>query len=284
MKLINFAEQYLTYHDPIKGEWVVGVKLQHYEKNFLKSLSAFNYTANIASRQMHMSTLMATYIAHAMIFDKKKIGVMGNNLDQSKEMISKIRLIIKNYILKNPLKVNIFDENKRVITLNNGGAVKAFINNGIAGCSQNVDILFIDHAAFIYNLREIIVAMTPTLAVGGSLHMVSTPNGINEFHKLYSNGLTGRNKYLAGRYQYSLNSKYTPEWVEDMKRSISNDDRWRQEMELEFFSADRAKNKMVQFRLTTELFDKIEMRAYEKKLSVSKYLRNLIDNDLQNKD
>lgn len=284
MKLINFAEQYLTYHDPIKSEWVVGVKLQKYEKDFLKSLSTFNHTANIASRQMHMSTLMATYIAHAMIFDKKMIGVMNTKLDLSKETISSIKQIIKNYILKNPLKVNIFDDSKITITLNNGGAVKAFVANATTGCSQNIDMLFIDHAAFIPNLREIIVAMAPTLRVGGSLHMVSTPNGINYFHKIYFDGLTGRNHYLAGRYHYSLNSEYTPEWVKATKRAYNNDDGWRQEMELEFFSIHRPKNKMIQFRLTTELYDKIEMKAYEKKLSVSEYLRKLIDNDLQTKD
>lgn len=286
MNIIDFAEQYNTHYDILKGKWVVGGYHQQFEKDFLQQLNDNKFTTSLFSRQMYSSTLMATFIAYSMIFNKKVIAVFGPRLANSNELVSKVKLVIKKYIEKNPPNIDeddasntidIFVDNKQSITLNNGSMVRAFSSKSPV-CSLSVDMIFIDQAAFIPNLRELYGASVPALKTGGGIHMVSNPNGVEHFCQIYN---SDSNVFVKGRYHYSLNSRYSsPEWLESMKE-ILPEDIWRRELELEFFCVNRPKNQMIQFRLTTELHDKLFIKAHEKKISISDYLRQLIDKDLR---
>ncbi len=280
MDIIEFTKQYSQYHDPIKDEWLTNTNPQQYEINFLTSLSKHKFTIDLFSRQMYGSTLMAIHIAYSLIFEKKMIGVCAPKTHISCEILIKVKKILQNYIDKNPSGVKIFDENKRTIILNNGGGVKVI--SGVMGtCSHSFNSFYIDQAAYVHDFEGLMGALMVSTE---SMHMISTPNGLNRFFNVYTDASVGKNKFISGRFHYSLNSRRTPEWVRIMKETLNNENMWRQEMELEFLSVDRPKNKMIQFRTTTELYDKIETKAYESKMSVSDYLRKLIDNDLQLKN
>ena len=59
--------------------------------------------------------------------------------------------------------------------------------SGIRGYSIN--LLFIDEAAFIDNWDEFFTSVYPTISSGSETKMilVSTPNGLNHFHKTWIN-------------------------------------------------------------------------------------------------
>lgn len=276
MDIIEFTKQYSQYHDPVKGEWCTKTNPQQYEKDFLNSLENNRFTISLFSRQMYGTTLMAIHIAYSLIFENKKIGICSPKLDMSSQILIKVKKIIQNYIDKNPFSVKIFDETKRMISLTNGGAVK-IISGAMGSCGHEFDSFYIDQAAFVDDLKNLMAAL---FVICKSIHMISSPNGLNHFFNIYYDGSRKCNLFETGKYHYSLNSRSTLEWISQMKNIIQNDNLWRQDMELEFLSVDRPMNKMIQFRVTTELYDKIEIKAYENRLSISDYLRKLIDADL----
>ncbi len=67
MNIIEFAEDFGIFFSPVKATWVTDNKLQQYEKDFLSDLVEHRFTLALASRQMNMTTLLATYAAYRLI-------------------------------------------------------------------------------------------------------------------------------------------------------------------------------------------------------------------------
>jgi phage FluMu gp28-like protein len=61
----------------------------------------------------------------------------------------------------------------------------------------SINLLFIDEAAFIDNWDEFFTSVFPTISSGKStkIVLVSTPNGMNHFYKLWDGAATGENNY-----------------------------------------------------------------------------------------
>jgi len=278
MDLIKFAERYRVYNNPIEGRLEYGGKLLTYQSDFLDSLVENRFTISLASRQMTMTTLLATYIAHTLIFGtEEKLIYISPKLDQSRYFVNIVRDILAKYINENPDTVVITNTTKLELFLSNGNRIKAMSSSTDSMRGYSVTKVFIDQAAFIRNLEDIYSAIMSSLATNGCLHMVTTPNGLNFFASLYLN----QSSFLTRRYRYTLNPiKFTPQHIKQLRNDI--DERiWQQEMELEFVT-NAPFDYLIQCRVKEDIFTGINQRLILKKESMSNYLRGLIQDDLKN--
>jgi len=282
MNIIEFTEKYNTFYSPLH-DWVKECTLLYYERDFLNSLMDNKFTINLHSRQMNITQLMAAYAAYNLIFgDEESIVYLSCKNDLSKRFVERVRLIIQNYIEKNNLKEDEF------IAINNQQKIVLCNGNIFAGKSATIDAtrgytltkLLIDNAGHIDNLEVIYSALIPSLASRNSnIHMAGQPNGITFFTKL----ATEDNNYKKLKYHYTLNPiRFNPENIKMIRKNISNEKLWQEEMELKFIEVDKPnKRNIVQFRIPDTLYNDVAKRLMELDCSLSDYMRRLIEKDLQ---
>lgn len=280
MNIIEFTEKYLVTFIMPSCEWSNGVELQDYEKDFLSSLMDNRLTISVASRQMHMSTLLCSYVAYKLIFgDKTKITFIDIRTDLVYERLNQIRLILDNYIKNTPTKLKFLTDNKREILFSNGSGIIGTSNSVGTFKGRYSDIVIIDNAAYIKDLNLVFNALEPTVIPNGQIHLVSAANEINYFHTMFMNA-GERSPFKKNMYHYSLNSFYTPERIKESKRFI--DERlWRQEMEMEFFSPIQlVRNRNLQVRVDGDTYIEVTKRLVQLNMNTSEYLYKLIKDDL----
>lgn len=185
VKCTASAEYFLTnygwvYH-PKKGH--VKFNLFAYQKESLKSFQENRFNIILKSRQTGYSTLTAGYIAWMIIFHKaKEIVVVANKQDNAQGFIRKVKTFIK----KTPdwMVPNFDSDNKKRIELTNGSWVAAQATTGDAGRSESLSLLVIDEAAMIDTgkVDDLWAAAFPTLSLGGSAIIISTPKGVGNFY------------------------------------------------------------------------------------------------------
>lgn len=208
IKCTKSAEYYLgtygmVYH-PKKGH--VKFNLFDYQREALKSYQDNRFNIVLKSRQTGFSTLTAGYIAWLVIFHRaKEIVVVANKQDNAQGFIRKIKTFIK----KTPdwMVPALESDNKKSIELTNSSKVSAQATTGDAGRSESLSLLVIDEAAMIdtHKVDDLWAAAYPTLSLGGSAIIISTPKGIgNWYHQ----------QWLASTSQESDFKPLVAHWTE----------------------------------------------------------------------
>lgn len=194
------AEYYLTnygyvYH-PKRGH--IRFRLFDYQKEALNSYQDNRFNITLKSRQTGFSTLTAGFIAWMIIFHKaREIVVVANKQDNAQNFIRKIRTFIK----KSPFWMvpEITSDNKKSIELSNGSKVSAQATTGDAGRSESLSLLVIDEAAMIDSNKvdDLWAAAFPTLSLGGSAVIISTPKGVGNFyHKQWLSAINKESDFV----------------------------------------------------------------------------------------
>jgi hypothetical protein len=105
---------------------------------------------------------------------------------------------------------------------------------------KTFNIIFLDEFAFVpNNIAEAFFNSTyPTISSGNSTKViiVSTPNGLNLFYKMWSMAIDKKSDYLPIEIHWSMVPGRTQEWKEQIIRNTS-EDQFRQEFECEFIGS-----------------------------------------------
>jgi hypothetical protein len=95
------------------------------------------------------------------------------------------------------LQQGVVEWNKGSFELENNSRVIASATSTSAIRGYSINLLFIDEAAFIENWDEFFTSVFPTISSGDTTKviLVSTPNGLNHFHKIWVNSVEKKNQY-----------------------------------------------------------------------------------------
>src|SRR4029079_10594365 len=132
------------------------------------------------------------------------------------------------------------EQNKGSIVLENGSRVIATstTSNTIRGYSVN--LLFIDEAAHIDNWDDFFTAVYPTITSGKTTQivLVSTPFGLNHFHKTWQMALAKENDYHPIKVMWYDVPGRDAKWREETLRGMNNDyEKFDQEQCCEFLGS-----------------------------------------------
>jgi len=183
---VHFFRKYCYIQHPIKGK--INFHLYPFQVDTLSKFHSNRFVIINKSRQLGISTLVAGYALWLMLFNKNKtVLCIATKQETAKQMVDKVQFMYQSLPtwIKGPLKP--LSDNKLSLELANGSKIIATSAASDAGRSYAVSLLIIDEAAFIEGIDKIYTSIKPTIATGGGIIALSTPNGIgNWFHQTYT--------------------------------------------------------------------------------------------------
>ncbi len=181
-----------------------------------------NYDDNIVLkyRQAGVSTATAGWVSKKLQFASKespeKILILANKLDTATEMANKIKAFLRQW----PDWINVgFDKDKnsqKHYKLNNGSEVKAVATSVDALRGYTPTILVFDEAAYIESGGDLWAACMASLATGGKVIVISTPNGFDRiYYEVFDQSIRGLNNFQISYLSWYHDPRFTDDlrWV-----------------------------------------------------------------------
>lgn len=186
-----------------------------------KLVSSFNenrFTICKLPRQSGKSVVTTAYLIHQAIFrDNINIAILANKRDTAFELMAKLQTSYEN--LPKWLQQGVIAWNKGSIELENGSRITASSTSSSAVRGFSYNIVMLDEFAFVPTqlADDFFASVYPTISSGKSTKViiVSTPNGMNHFYRMWNDAEKGRNSY----------NPISAHWSEVPGR----DEKWREE-------------------------------------------------------
>jgi hypothetical protein len=221
----HFFRKYCYISHPVKGR--VLFHLYPFQEDTLNEFRTNRFSIVNKSRQLGISTLVAGYALWLMMFNKDKtVLCIATKQETAKGMVDKVQFMYNN--LPSWLKGNQkpLSDNKLSLKLANNSQIVATSAASDAGRSYAVSLLLVDEAAFIEGIDKIYTSIKPTIATGGGIIALSSPNGVgNWFHKMYTEAEIGKNDFKAIKLPWNLHpdrvSPIDPGWEERERANMS---------------------------------------------------------------
>jgi len=234
---VYFVQNYIKVINVDHG--LVPLKLWDYQLEMLKSMANNRNTIITTARQIGKSTVTCAFITWYVIFHSQKtVALLANKGDTAREIMNKVHIGYQN--LPKWLQQGVVAANKGTLELENGSRVIAAATSGSAIRGYSINLLFIDEAAFIENWEEFFTAVAPTISSGKTTKMilVSTPNGLNHYHKLWINAIKKRTDYNPIEVTWRQVPGRDEEWRKKTLADLNFDlDKFAQENECQFLGS-----------------------------------------------
>lgn len=191
---IYFTETYMKIINIDKG--LVSFKLYDYQKDMLRSFANNRFSIIATARQAGKSTTTCAFILWYIIFHSEKtVALLANKGETAREILGRIQLAYQH--LPKWLQQGVKEWNKGSMELENDSRVIAAATSSDAIRGYSINLLFIDEAAFIENWDTFFTSVYPTISSGkeSKIILVSTPNGLNHFYKIWQNANKNTNGY-----------------------------------------------------------------------------------------
>jgi hypothetical protein len=218
---VHFFRKYCYITHTTKGR--VLFHLYPFQEEVLNEFRENRFSIINKSRQLGISTLVAGYSLWLMLFNKDKtILCIATKQETARGMVEKVQFMYEN--LPSWLKGNIkpMANNKLSFQLANNSRIVATSAASDAGRSYAVSLLLVDEAAFIEGIDRIYTSIKPTIATGGGMIALSSPNGVgNWFHKMYTEAEIGKNDFKAIKLKWDLHPDRDLAWEERERANMS---------------------------------------------------------------
>ena len=202
-----------------------------------------NHRFNICKmpRQTGKSTTVVSFLLHYAVFnDNVNIGILANKAATARELLDRLQTAYEN--LPKWMQQGIISWNKGSLELENGSKILAASTSASAVRGMSFNILFLDEFAFVPNhvAEQFFASVYPTITSGKSTKVIiiSTPNGMNHFYKMWEDARRGKNGYVTNEVHWSQVPGRDAKWKEETIKNTSPR-QFAQEFECDFLgSAD----------------------------------------------
>ena len=184
------------------------------------------------------TTSMACYIVWCIIFRKRyKVGVAADKDETALEIIDRIKTAYESLPYWMQQGVKKWDAHK--VLLENGSKVDASATTKKTFRGKTYNLVLLDEFAFVdqniadpfyTSIYPTVSKSDPTIPIPLQTKMViiSTPNGLNHFHKLYDDADKGKSDFKAVEIKWNDVPGRDDKFKETTLRNIG-EDRWEQE-------------------------------------------------------
>jgi hypothetical protein len=239
-----------------------------YQERMIEAMHTNKSTLGKLFRQAGKSTIVAAYFAWYVLFnDNKTAVILANKQAIAIEIFARVQFIIEN--LPQWLQQGVVEWNKKSFVLENGSRCIASATSASAVRGMSVNLLLLDEFAHLQpNLaEEFIASVFPTLSSSESskLVIISTPNGLNHYHKLWVEAQNGRNDFKCVEGRWQENPTRTQAWAESMRAKLG-EVKYRQEIECSFEGSSYTLVdgvKLASLPLAVPVYEKDYMELFE---------------------
>ena len=222
-------------------EGLVPFTMYDFQKEIMMDFHENRFNIAKLPRQTGKSTTVVAYLLHYAIFnDSVNIGILANKASTARELLGRLQLAYEN--LPKWMQHGILVWNKGNVELENGSKILAASTSASAVRGMSFNILFLDEFAFVPNhvAEQFFASVYPTITSGKSTKVIiiSTPNGMNHFYKMWEDAQRGKNGYVTNEVHWSQVPGRDAKWKEETMKNTSKR-QFAQEFECDFLgSAD----------------------------------------------
>ena len=220
-------------------EGLVPFKMWDFQEDMINRFHTNRFNIAKLPRQTGKSTTVVSYLLHYAIFnDNVNIGILANKLTTSRELLGRLQLAYEN--LPKWMQQGIVSWNKGSLELENGSKIMAASTSSSAVRGMSFNIIFLDEFAFVptHIAEQFFSSVYPTISSGKSTKVIiiSTPNGMNMFYKLWHDAERGKNEYVTTEVHWSQVPGRDAKWKEQTIANTSQR-QFTQEFECEFLGS-----------------------------------------------
>jgi len=234
---LYFMENYIRIVSLDEG--LVPFKMYDFQKKIVETIHNNRFTICKLPRQSGKSTTTISYLLHFALFNpNSNIALLANKSSTARDILSRLQLAYEN--LPKWMQQGVINWNKGNIELENKSTIVAAATSSSAIRGGSYNIIFLDEFAFVpTNIAEsFFSSVYPTISSGKNTKMiiVSTPYGMNQFYKLWTDAENKRNDYIPIEVHWSEVPGRDDEWKEQTIRNTSPE-QFQQEFECEFLGS-----------------------------------------------
>lgn len=228
---VYFAERYIRIVNVDRG--LMPFEMWDFQREMIRTYHENRFSITKCPRQVGKTTTSVAYLLWVTLFsDDQNIAVLANKGSLARDILAKYQLAYEN--LPMWLQQGIVTWNKGNVELENGSKIVAASTSSSAIRGGAFNIVFLDEFAFVPNniANEFFNSVYPVISSGKTtkIIIVSTPNGMNLFYKLWIDAMNKKNGYKTFEIHWSMVPGRDEKWKEETIKNTS-EEQFRQEFE-----------------------------------------------------
>jgi hypothetical protein len=263
---VYFAEKYIKIVNVDQG--LMPFNMWPFQKDMIRLYHENRFAITKCPRQVGKTTTSVAYLLWLTLFtDSQNIAVLANKGSLARDILSKYQLAYEN--LPMWLQQGIITWNKGNVELENGSKIIAASTSSSAVRGGSFNVVFLDEFAFVpANIaNEFFNSVYPVISSGKStkIIIVSTPNGMNLFYKLWMDAIAKKNGYKTFSIHWSMVPGRDEKWKEETIKNTSLE-QFRQEFECEFLGSTNtliSGEKLQQLVYMDAIYEHDKVKIYE---------------------
>jgi len=234
---IYFIENYVKIVNLDEG--LVNFKMYDFQKDMIRTVHKDRFVIAKLPRQTGKSTSVVSYLLHFVLFkDNMSVAILANKQDIARDLLAKLKVAYE--YLPKWLQQGVVEWNKGSILLENGSRIKAAATSSSAIRGGSYNCIFLDEFAYVppHIADDFYSSVYPTISSGQEtkILIVSTPNGLNMFYKIWTDAENRRNSFIPVEVHWNQVPGRDNEWK---KKQIANtsEQQFRVEFECSFIGS-----------------------------------------------
>ena len=234
---LYFCQKYIKIVSLDEG--LVPFDVYNFQKEMLGTIHNNRFTICKLPRQSGKTTTIISYILHYVLFNEQmRVAILANKAATARDILSRLQLAYEN--LPKWMQQGVMSWNKGSLDLENGSRIVASSTSSSAVRGGSYNMIFLDEFAFVpHNVAEdFFSSVYPTISSGQKTKVVivSTPNGMNLFYKLWSDAESGKNSYNPIEVHWSEIPGRDEKWKKETIANTSQE-QFNREFECEFLGS-----------------------------------------------
>lgn len=234
---VYFATTYMRIINVDHG--LMPFRMWDFQQDMLRTFHKNRFAICKLPRQVGKTTTSVAFLLHYILFNENvNVAILANKSATAREIMGRLQLAFE--YLPRFLQQGVKEWNKGSIELANGSRAIADSTSGSSVRGRSFNVIFLDEFAFVpNNIAEAFFMSTyPTISSGSTTKViiVSTPNGLNLFYRMWTEAVEKRSLYIPIEIHWSMVPGRDEEWKEQTIRNTSAD-QFRQEFECEFIGS-----------------------------------------------
>ena len=258
-------------------EGLIPFDIRDYQEEMINKFHNERFVICKMARQSGKSTTILAYLLHYILFNENvSVAILANKKSTAMELLGRLQLAYEH--MPKWLQQGILIWNKGNIELENGSKILASSTSGSAIRGGSFNIIFLDEFAFVPSniSEEFFSSVYPTISSGKTtkVFIVSTPNGMNMFYKLWADAEEGNNDYSPISVHWSQVPDRDQAWKEKTIRNTS-ERQFQQEFECSFLGSSNtliSTEKLLALPYRTPVYTQNGLDVYQQPIKGNTYV------------
>ena len=217
---IYFINKYIKIVNLDDG--LIPMKTYKFQERIINLVNDNRFVIANCPRQSGKTIAYVAYIVWYILFnDAKNVVILGNKAKTARDILARVKRVYEE--LPRWLQQGVLEWNKTSIEIENGCKVSVDATGGSTARSGSINLLILDEFAFVPRdiADDFMKSVYPTISSGTTtkIVIVSTPNGMNLFYKMYTEAVKGENTYVPFTMHWNEVPGRDETW---MKQTIKN--------------------------------------------------------------